>query len=113
MWLVTTGGECTGSAEGAQLWAKWVVVQVVAGQPRPRVLPPVTTLLVATAVPQYLHMPVHALEDQPEDTGLLVVHQHRAPEGALILGEYRHQAEILLNDNPAARPNDTLALSVG
>ena len=76
VWLVTRDGQCAGAAEQAQVWAEWVIVQVGAGQPRPRGLPRSTTLLVATAVPHDPHMAVDALEDQPEDNGHLVVHQH-------------------------------------
>ena len=47
---------------------EWLIVQVGAGQPRPRELPRGTTLLVARAVPHDPHMTVHRLEDQPEDT---------------------------------------------
>ena len=75
VWLVTTDDQCTRAAEQAQLQTKWVVVQVGAGQPRPRGLPRGTALLVATEVPQDPHMAVHALEDQPLDTRHVVVHQ--------------------------------------
>ena len=75
VWLVTTDNQCTRAAGQAQLQAEWVIVQVGAGQPRPRGLPRGTALLVATGVPHDPHMAVHALEDQPEDTGHLVVHQ--------------------------------------
>ena len=80
VWLVTTDDQCTRAAEQAQLQAELVVVQVGAGQPRPRGLPRSTALLVATEVPHDPHMAVHALEDQPEGTGHLVVHQHGGPE---------------------------------
>ena len=46
-------------------------MQVGAGQPEPREPPRGTALLVATGVPHDPHMAVHALEDQPEDTGQL------------------------------------------
>ena len=65
---MTTDDQCTRAAEQAQLQAKWVVVQVGAGQPRPRGLPRGTAMLVATEVPHDLHMAVHALEDKPEGT---------------------------------------------
>ena len=79
VWLVTTDEQCSRAAEQAHLWAEWVIVQVRAGQPRPRGLPRDTTLLVATAVPQDPHMALHALEDQPEDAGHLVVQQRGGP----------------------------------
>ena len=69
LWLVTTDDQCTRAAGQAQLQAEWVIVQVGAGQPKPRGLPRGTALLVATGVPHDPHMAVHALEDQPEDTG--------------------------------------------
>ena len=50
-----------------------------AGQPRPRGLPRGTTLLLATAVPHAPHMALHALEEQPQEKGHLVVHQRRGP----------------------------------
>ena len=119
VWLVTTDNQCTRAAEQAQLQAEWVVVQVGAGQPRPRGLPPGTALLVATEVPHDPHMAVHALEDQPEGTGDLVVHQRGGPPclkkhvtalrswASTIAG-----AEIRLHHHPAIRPGDTKALSV-
>ena len=79
VWLVTTDDQCTRAAGQAQLQAEWVIVQVGAGQLRPRGLPRGTALLVATEVPHDPHMAVHALEDQPEDTGHLVVHQRGGP----------------------------------
>ena len=74
-----TEDQCARAAEKAQLWAEWVIVQAGAGQPRPRGIPRGPTLLVATAVPHDPHMAVHTLEDQPEDTGHLVMHQRRGP----------------------------------
>ena len=79
VWFVTTDDQCTRAAEQAQLQAEWVIVQVGTGQPRPRGLPRGTVLLVATEVLQDPHMAVHALEDQPEDTGHLVEHQRGGP----------------------------------
>ena len=79
MWLVTTDDECTRATEQGQLQTKWVILEVGAGQPRPRGLPHGTALLVATEVPHDPHMVVHTLEDQPEDTGHLMVHQRRGP----------------------------------
>ena len=72
---MTTDDQCTRAAGQAQLQADWVIVQVGAGQPKPRGLPRGTALLVAMGVPHDPHMAVHALEDQPEDTAHLVVHQ--------------------------------------
>ena len=63
VWLVTTDDQCGQAVEQAQLWAKWVVVQVGAGHPRHWGLPRGTSPLVATAVPQDLHIALHALED--------------------------------------------------
>ena len=82
VWLVTTDGQCTRATEQAQLQTEWVMVQFGAGQPRPRGLPRGTALLVVTEVPHDPHMAVHALEDQPEDTGHLVVHQPKARRGS-------------------------------
>ena len=79
VWLVTTDDQCTRATEQAQLQTEWVIMQVGAGQPRPRGLPHGTALLVATEVPHDPHMAVHTLEDQPEDTGHLVVHQRGGP----------------------------------
>ena len=79
LWLVTTDNQCTQATGQAQLWAEWVIVQVGAGQPEPRGLPRGRALLVATVVPHDPHMAVHALEDQPEGTGHLVVHQRGGP----------------------------------
>ena len=119
MWLVTTDDQCTRAAGQAQLQAEWVIVQVGAGHPRPRGLPRGTALLVATEVPHDLHMAVHALEDQPEDTGHLVVHQRGGPawlkehvtalrsRASTIAG-----AQIQLHDHPAFPPGDPRALSV-
>ena len=119
MWLVTTDDQCTRAAGQAQLQTEWVMVQVAAGQPRPRGLPRGTALLVATEVPHDPHMAVHALEDQPEDTGHLVVHQRGGPawlkEHVTALRSWAStiaRAEIWLHDHPAIRPGDTRALSV-
>ena len=119
MWLVTTDDQCTQAAEQAQLQAEWVVVQVGAGQPRPLGLPRGTALLVATEVPHDPHMAVHALEDQPEGTGHLVVHQSGGPawlkEHVTALRSWASTiagAEIRLHDHPAVRPGNTKALSV-
>ena len=118
VWLVTRDDQCTRAAGGAQLQAEWVIVQVGAGQPRPRGLPRGTALLVATGLHDP-HMAVHALEDQPEETGHPVVHQRGGPAwlrehvtalwywASMIAG-----AEIRLHDHPAISPGDTGALSV-
>ena len=119
VWLVTTDDQCTRAAEQAHLQAKWVVVQVGAGQPRPRGLPRGTALLVAREVPHDPNMAVHAPEDQPEGTGHLVVHQRGSPawlkEHVTALRSRAStiaKAEIRLHDYPAVRPGDTKALSV-
>ena len=98
---------------------EWVIVQVGAGQPEPRGLPRGTALLVATGVPHDPHMAVHALEDQPEDTGHLVVHQRGGwtwlMEHVTALRSWASTiagAEIRLHDHPANSPGDTRALSV-
>ena len=64
-------------------------------------------------------MAVHALGDQPEDTGHLVEHQRGSPPW---LSEYvtalrssastKAGAEVRLHDHPAVRPGKTRALSV-
>ena len=94
-------------------------MQVGACEPKPRGLPRGTALLVATGVPHDPHMAVHALEDQPEDTGHLVVHQRGGPawlkehvtalrsSAGTIAG-----AEIRLHDHPAISLGDTRPLSV-
>ena len=119
LWLVTTDDQCTQAAGQAQLRAEWVIVQVGAGQPEPRGLPRGTALLVATGVPHDPHMAVHALEDQPEDTGHLVVHQRGGPawlkEHVTALRSWASTvagAEIRLHDHPAISPGDTGALSM-
>ena len=76
---MTTHDQCARATEQAQLRTELVIVPVGAGQLRPRGLPCGTTLLVATAVPHDPHMAVQTPEDQPEDTGHLVVHQRRGP----------------------------------
>ena len=88
-------------------------------QPRPRGLPRGTTLLVATAVPHNPHMAVHTLEEQPEDTGHLVVHQRGGPawlrQHLTALRSWASTvtgAEVQFHDHPAIRPDDTQALSV-
>ena len=119
LWLVTTDDQCTQATGQAQLRAEWVIVQVGAGQPEPRGLPRCTALLVATGVPHDPHMALHAQEDQPEDTGHLVVHQHGGPawlkEHVTALRSWASTvagAEIRLHDHPAISPGDTGALSV-
>ena len=118
-WLVTTDDQCTQAAGQAQLRAEWVIVQVGAGQPKPRGLPRRTALLVATGVPHDPHMAVHALEDQLEDTGHLVVHQRGGPawlkEHVTTLQSWAStiaEAEIRLHDHPVISPSNTRALSV-
>ena len=119
VWWVTTDDQCTRATEQAQLQTEWVIVQVGAGQLRPRGLPRSTALLVATEVPHDPHMAVHALEDQPEDTGHLVVHQRGGPawlgEHVTALWSWAStiaRAEIRLHDHPAVRPGNTRTLSV-
>ena len=119
LWLVTTDDQCTQATGQAQLRAEWVIVQVGAGQPEPRGLPRGTALLVAMGVPHDPHMAVHALEDRPEDTGHLVVHQRGGPawlkEHVTALRSWASTvagAEIRLHDHPAISPGDTRALSV-
>ena len=111
--------QCVRAAEQARLRAAWVIVQVGAGQPRPRGLRNGTTLLVATAVPHDRHMAVHTLEDQPEDTGHLVVHQCGGPawlrQHLTALQSWASTvtgAGVRFHDQPATRPGDNLALSV-
>ena len=119
LWLVTTDDQCTQATGQAQLRAEWVMVQVGAGQPEPCGLPRGTALLVATGVPHDPHMAVHALQDQPEDTGHLVVHQRGGPawlkEHVTALRSWASTitgAEIRLHHHPAISPGDTRALSV-
>ena len=59
VWLVTTDDQCTRATEQAQLQTECVIVQVGAGQPKPRGLPRGTALLVVTEVPHDPHMVVH------------------------------------------------------
>ena len=117
--LVTTDDQCTQATGQAQLRAEWVIVQVGAGQLKPRGLPRGTALLVATGVPHDPHMAVHALEDQPEDTWHLVVHQRGVPawlkEHVTALRSWASTiagAEIRRHNHPALSPGDTRALSV-
>ena len=63
VWLVNTDKQRAPATEQAQLQAEWVIVQVGAGQPRPRGLPRGTALLAATEVPHNPHMAVHMLEE--------------------------------------------------
>ena len=90
-----------------------------AGQPSPRGLPRGTALRVATEVPYDPHMAVHALEDQPEDTGHLVVHQRGGQawlkEHVTAVRSWASTiagAEMRLHDHRAISPGDTRALSV-
>ena len=99
--------------------AEWVIVQVGAGQPKPRGLPRGTAQLVATGVLHDPHMAVHALEDQPEDTGHLLVHQRGGPawlmEHVTALRSWASTiagAEIRLHDHQAINFGDTRALRV-
>ena len=78
-----------------------------------------TTLRVATVVPNDPDMAVHTLEDQPEDSGHLVVHQRGGPawirEHVTALRSWATRiagAEVGLHDHPAIRPDDTRALNV-
>ena len=119
VWLVTTDDQCTRAMEQAQLQTEWLIVQVGAGQPRPRGLPRGTALLVVTEVPHDPHMAVHALDDQPEDTGHLVVHQRGGPawlrEHVTALRSWASTiagAEVRLHAHLAISPGDTRALSV-
>ena len=119
LWFVTTDDQCTQVAGQAQLRAEWVIVQVGAGQPKPRRLSRGTALLVATGVPHDPQMAVHALEDQLEDTGRLVVHQRGGPawlkEHVTALRSWASTiagAEIRLHNHPAISSGDTRALSV-
>ena len=119
IWLMATDDQCARATEQAQLLAESVIVQVGAGQPRPLGLPRGTALVIATGVPHDPDMAVHALEDQPDDTGHLVVHQRGGPAwlrehvtavrspASLIAG-----AEVQVHDQPAVRSGDTMALSV-
>ena len=86
---------------------------------RAKLEPRGTALLVATGVPHDPHMALHALEDHPEDTGHLVVHQRGSPawlkEHVTALRSWASTiagAEIRLHDHPAISPGDTRALSV-
>ena len=119
VWSVTTDDHCTRATEQAQLQTGWVIVQVGAGQPRPRGLPRDTALLVVTELPHDEHMAVHAREDQPEDTAHLVVHQRGGPawlrEHVTALRSWASTiagAEVRLHDRPAVCPGDTRPLSV-
>ena len=76
-------------------------------------------LLVATEVPQNLHMAVHTLENQHGDAGHLVVHQRGGPrwlrEHITALWSWAStivRAEVQLHDHPAIRPDDIRALNV-
>ena len=119
VWLVTTDDQCARATEQVQLRAEGLIVQVRAGQPRPRGFPRGTALLAATEVPHDPHMAVHTLEDQPEDTGHMVVHQNGGPAwiqehvtALRSLASTIAGAEIRIDDRPAIRPDDTKALNV-
>ena len=119
IWFVTTDDQCTRATEQAQLRVEWVIVQVGAGQPRPRGLPRGTVLLVVTERPHDPHIAVHALEDQPQDTGHLVVHQRGGPvwlrEDVTALRSWASTiagAEVRLHDHPAVCPGYTRALGM-
>ena len=119
VWLVTTDDQCTRATEQPQLQTEWVLVQVGAGQPRPRGLARGTALLVVTEVTHDPCMAVRTLEDQPEDTGHRVVHQRGAPvwlrEHVTTLWSWASTiagAEVRLHDHPAVRSGDTRALSL-
>ena len=68
VWLVTTDNQCAQAAEQAQRWAKWVMVQVGAGQPRPRGLPRGTRkgLLVRSHLCLFLVFVLENLDDFPK-----------------------------------------------
>ena len=81
------------------------------GKPKQRGLPRGPTLLVATEVPHDPHMVMHALVDQPEDTGHLVVHQRGGRawlrEHVTALRSWASKiarAEVRLNDQPGNLP---------
>ena len=119
IWLVITDDQCTRATEQAQLLGEWVIVQMGAGQPRTRGLPRGTALLVVRKVPHDPHMAVHALEDQPEDTGHLVVHERGGPawlrEHVTALRSWASTiagADVRLQDHPAVRSGKTGALSM-
>ena len=89
------------------------------GPAQARGLPRGTALLVVTEVRHDPHMAVHALEDQPEDTGHLLVHKRGGlvwlREHVTVLRSWAStiaRAEVRLHDHPAVRPGDTGALSV-
>ena len=70
-------------------------------------------------MPHDPHMAVHTLEDQPEDTGHLVVHGRGGPawllEHLTVLRSWASTvtgAEVGFHHHPTIPPNDTLALSV-
>ena len=111
VWLVTTDNQCARATEQAQLRTWWDIVQLVAGQFRPREVPHGTGLLVATRVPHDPHMAVHTLEDQPDDTVHLVVHQSGSlawlREHLTVLWSWASTvtgAEVRFIDHPAIRP---------
>ena len=96
-----------------------MIVQVGASQPGPCGLPRGIALLVVTEVPHDQHITVHALEDQPEDTGHLVVHQRGGPawlrEDVTALRSWASTvlgAEIRLHGHPSVCPGDTRTPSV-
>ena len=90
------------------------------GRPaRTRGLPRGTAPLVVTEVLHDPNMAVHALEDQPEDTGHLLVHRRGGPawlrEHVMAIRSWASTvpgAEVRLHDHPAVRPGNTRALSV-
>ena len=119
VWLVTKHDQCARATEQAQLLSEWEIVQPGEGQPSPCGLPRGTTLLVVTEVPQDPHMAVQTLEDQPGDTGHLVLHQRGGlawlRQHITALRSWAStiaEAEVRLHDHPTIRTDDTRALNV-
>ena len=117
--LVTTENQCARATKQAELRAESVIVHVGQGQPRPCGIPRGTTLLVATEVPHVPQMAMHTLEDQPGDTGHLVVHQRGGlawlREHVMALRFWASKiagAEVQLHGHPAICPDNTRTLNV-
>ena len=79
VWFVATDVQCALSAEQTPRSSELIVVQMGAENPVTRGLPRNRNPLTAPGVPHSPQMVLHALDDQPADTGHRVVYQHRGP----------------------------------
>ena len=104
VWLVAADDQCAQAAVQTQMLAKWVVVQVAAGQPRRWGLPHGTTLLVVTAVPHDRYMAGHLVVVQSGERAWLREHL----KALQFWASTDARAGIRFHDHLATRPNDPL-----